>query len=243
MFTKFTQKGQDGFSLLELVVAVGVLLALSVGGFLAYSGHVHRAKVGVTEAAAQEVYTGAHLAREQGKPVKTAETEFNATTTKIATTANETPNGICTFAQHADDEDIHASRGECSGESGTVTAPKAKLALSCAQATHLGPFSSQRFYLGWTVDGEQPKNYVVKAETVGQGPHEKFVSLSSLSDEFSVSFDTVDDFGIVINKHLPIEQDYIFSVTAQYENYEVTESIKAHASITAFTLYQKFSCA
>lgn len=35
---------EDGFSLIELVVAVGVLMALSVGGFLAYSGITENAK-------------------------------------------------------------------------------------------------------------------------------------------------------------------------------------------------------
>ena len=46
-----------GFSMLEAVVVVGVLLALAVGGFIAYGKITENAKKASTEAAASSVYT------------------------------------------------------------------------------------------------------------------------------------------------------------------------------------------
>lgn len=48
-----------GFSLLELVVAVGILLVLTVGGLLAYNGITDNARTAAVESAASEVYTSA----------------------------------------------------------------------------------------------------------------------------------------------------------------------------------------
>lgn len=124
MKTLLNRKNSDGFTLLEMVVAVGVLLALAVGGFLAYNGIQHRAKVAVTEAAAQEVYNGGRLAQEQGQAATTARDEFNATTDAITTDIEEkSDRTICATAVHQDDNEITASRGNCSGESGSVITP------------------------------------------------------------------------------------------------------------------------
>lgn len=49
----------DGFSLLELVVAVGILLVLTVGGLLAYNGITDNARQAAVESAASEIYTAA----------------------------------------------------------------------------------------------------------------------------------------------------------------------------------------
>ena len=58
---KCCKKGnlQEGFSLLELVVAVGILLVLSVGGLLAYNGITQRVKQVAVNNAAKTVYTKA----------------------------------------------------------------------------------------------------------------------------------------------------------------------------------------
>jgi len=50
---------QDGFTLMEMVVAVGVLLALSVGGFLAYSGITENAKQAKVEEAVSKTLNAA----------------------------------------------------------------------------------------------------------------------------------------------------------------------------------------
>lgn len=52
------EAGQDGFSLLELVVAVGILLVLTVGGLLAYNGITDNARQAAVESAASSIYTG-----------------------------------------------------------------------------------------------------------------------------------------------------------------------------------------
>lgn len=56
---KNLQVNEDGFSLLELVVAVGILLILTVGGLLAYNGITDNARKAAVDKAASEVLTGA----------------------------------------------------------------------------------------------------------------------------------------------------------------------------------------
>ena len=58
-FRKAIAENADGFSLLELVVAVGILLVLTVGGLLAYSGITDNARNAAVQSAASEVYTSA----------------------------------------------------------------------------------------------------------------------------------------------------------------------------------------
>lgn len=56
-FKDFDKANEGGFSLIELVVAVGVLLVLTVGGLIGYGAVVHNAKVAAVENAADEVLT------------------------------------------------------------------------------------------------------------------------------------------------------------------------------------------
>jgi cytoskeletal protein RodZ len=55
-----------GFSMLEAVVVVGVLLALAVGGFIAYGQITENAKKASVETAASSVYTAALAAESDG---------------------------------------------------------------------------------------------------------------------------------------------------------------------------------
>jgi type II secretory pathway pseudopilin PulG len=55
-----------GFSMLEAVVVVGVLLALAVGGFIAYGKITENAKKASTESAASSVYTAILAAEMDG---------------------------------------------------------------------------------------------------------------------------------------------------------------------------------
>lgn len=48
-----------GFSLIELVVAISIMLILSVGGLLAYTGITKNAKKAAVDAAASDVFTAA----------------------------------------------------------------------------------------------------------------------------------------------------------------------------------------
>jgi len=56
---KARQAAQDesGFSLIDVVVTVAIIVALSVGGFVSYSGIVTNAKAAATTSAADQVYT------------------------------------------------------------------------------------------------------------------------------------------------------------------------------------------
>lgn len=71
-----------GFSLLELVVAVGILLVLTVGGLLAYNGITDNARDAAVQSAASEVYTSAAAYEADNKTdtvASDAGTEWSAT--------------------------------------------------------------------------------------------------------------------------------------------------------------------
>ena len=63
---------ENGFSMLEAVVVVGVLLALAVGGFVAYGAITENAKKASVETAASSVYTAALAAEMDGDPSTTS---------------------------------------------------------------------------------------------------------------------------------------------------------------------------
>lgn len=50
-------KNEGGFSLIDVVVTVAIIVALSVGGFVTYTGIVDNAKKAATASAADQVYT------------------------------------------------------------------------------------------------------------------------------------------------------------------------------------------
>lgn len=52
-------KDESGFSLIDVVVTVAIIVAISVGGFIAYNGIVLNAKQGAVEFAATNVYRAA----------------------------------------------------------------------------------------------------------------------------------------------------------------------------------------
>jgi len=58
----------SGFSLLELVVSVGVLLTLTVGGLLAYNGIINSARQAAVNNAAETVYNRAMIYKTDDKP-------------------------------------------------------------------------------------------------------------------------------------------------------------------------------
>lgn len=74
---KIEELNDDGFSLIELVVAIGVLLVLTVGGLIGYSSITQNAKEAAVETAAAEVYTAAKAYEANGDDPKDAETRYN----------------------------------------------------------------------------------------------------------------------------------------------------------------------
>lgn len=66
---RFTKpRDGSGFSMLEAVVVVGVLLALAVGGFFAYGPIVKNAKLAKVKSAVSEVFTAVQVAQIDGDP-------------------------------------------------------------------------------------------------------------------------------------------------------------------------------
>jgi len=66
-------KDESGFSLIDVVVTVAIIVALSVGGFVSYSGIVDNAKAAATTSAADQVYTAVAVNANDGgigDPVK-----------------------------------------------------------------------------------------------------------------------------------------------------------------------------
>lgn len=53
------EKNEQGFSLIDVVVTVAIIVALSVGGFVAYNGLINSAKQGAVDYAASNVYKAA----------------------------------------------------------------------------------------------------------------------------------------------------------------------------------------
>lgn len=81
-----TQLKELGFSMLEAVVVVGVLLALAVGGFLAYGQITQNAKKASVENAAATVYTAALAAESDGDSNTSADkviSDYNSSQDKI----------------------------------------------------------------------------------------------------------------------------------------------------------------
>lgn len=82
-FKKARELNEDGFSLIELVVAVGILAILSVVGVIAYSGITDNARTQAVNAAAAEVYTAAVAYDSDGDTTTnplTVGTDWSATT-------------------------------------------------------------------------------------------------------------------------------------------------------------------
>lgn len=104
------KKNEDGFSLLELVVAVGILLVLTTGGLLAYSGITKNARVSSTQAAASDVLTVAITYDNEGKNYKKAEEEWMNSANKdnkdnpiVNVSSSKDDNGeICVVAEMKD---------------------------------------------------------------------------------------------------------------------------------------------
>lgn len=129
---------ETGFSMLEAVVVVGVLLALAVGGFFAYGPIAENAKRAKVESAASEVHTGVLVASMDGNPATNPQDvidTWNNSTDKIhveileaapavaaMTTAAPSKNAdddVCVEAINVKTPYIKARRGACSD----VTSP------------------------------------------------------------------------------------------------------------------------
>jgi hypothetical protein len=124
---------ETGFSMLEAVVVVGVLLALAVGGFFAYGPITENAKRAKVKFSASEVHTGVLAANIDGDPSTTPQgviDTWNASAKKIrveilepvaasaamsaTVTAPSTEADFCVQATNVESPHITAREGACS---------------------------------------------------------------------------------------------------------------------------------
>lgn len=131
-FAKF--KNGSGFSMLEAVVVVGVLLALAVGGFFAYGPITKNAQMAKVKSAVSEVYTAVTVAQIDGDPTTSVVSvidSYNASQNAIKfeirrgetqptiaamTTMGYVPqsdNDFCLKASKIGDASIFAEMGDC----------------------------------------------------------------------------------------------------------------------------------
>ena len=115
------EAGQDGFSLLELVVAVGILLVLTVGGLLAYNGITDNARTAAVQSAASEIYTAAtafEAAGETNAGAKQAADEWvdSAEDGKFQVFYNEETNAIRVVSVAGGNEAVAPANGTATVE-------------------------------------------------------------------------------------------------------------------------------
>lgn len=114
---------ETGFSMLEAIVVVGVLLAIAVSGFVAYAAITQNAKTAAVKSAASEVHTAVILASSDGDSTTQPQDvidDWNAITDQIhveilALTMGAYANGdYCVSATNVAQPEITARGGECS---------------------------------------------------------------------------------------------------------------------------------
>lgn len=107
----------NGFSLLEVVVAVSIMLILAVVGTLGYQGYQDNARDAAVETAAQQVYTAGQA--EQHMPgtsdLDKVASDYTASADGITTTISEGEKDICVHAVMPDRPQHVAERGDCEG--------------------------------------------------------------------------------------------------------------------------------
>lgn len=114
---------ETGFSMLEAVVVVGVLLALAVSGFFAYGPIAENAKKAKVKSAASEIHTGVLVASIDGNSETNPQDvvdAWNASTGQIKTKIlSSSANGdFCVSATHVESPHITAQEGYCTGVTG-----------------------------------------------------------------------------------------------------------------------------
>jgi len=85
--SELRKRNEQGFSLIDVVVTVAIIVALSIGGFVAYGSIVDNAKQGAVDYAASNVYRSAVVFENDGDNSTnacTAVDRYNSTSEGIA---------------------------------------------------------------------------------------------------------------------------------------------------------------
>lgn len=118
---------ETGFSMLEAVVVVGVLLALAVAGFFSFGPIIENAKKAKVKSAASEIHTGVLVASMDSDPSTTPQgviDDWNFSTDKIRVeilkpASGTSANGdFCVQATHVESPYITARTGACENVAG-----------------------------------------------------------------------------------------------------------------------------
>jgi type II secretory pathway pseudopilin PulG len=172
---------ETGFSMLEAVVVVGVLLAIAVGGFFAYGPIVQNAKLAKLKSAASEVYTAATVNQIDGDPTTKPQDALDAwnassTTIKVGffdtkviatpamTTGEYTPaqgEDFCIQATDISKPEIEAKSGDCPQPADDGSLPPGEILPEETPNRHLevlknGDFSEGLTYWDRIGDGSGP---------------------------------------------------------------------------------------
>ncbi len=118
-------KTEGGFSLIDVVVTVAIIVALSVGGFVAYNGLIDSAKKAAVAGAADQVYTAVIVAENDTDPKTVPDSSvagvpadavgvvqsYNDSNTDITVTATKVGNEWSVTATNDAAPTITATRG------------------------------------------------------------------------------------------------------------------------------------
>lgn len=174
MFSKFTTRKkfllETGFSMLEAVVVIGVLLALAIGGFLAYGSIAANAKMAHTADVASQVHTAVLVASSDGNPETSGEniiSGWNASTDQIRVellSAATSSSDACVKATWLQDETITANRGSCTAAApAEPAAPEPNVGFMMMSKVNLD-FDNNR----WPDEGSPAYRIVIVDQTSGK---------------------------------------------------------------------------
>lgn len=97
---------EDGFSLIDVVITVAIIVALSVAGFISYTSIIYNAKLASISTAATEVYSAAIVFMNDTDDDTTLErsvNEYNATANGVRVYANYDGDQLYILAIHKDE--------------------------------------------------------------------------------------------------------------------------------------------
>lgn len=122
------EANDSGFSLLELVVAVGILLVLTIGGLIAYSGITDNARNAAVQSAASEIYTAATAKEAAGETQTGAEDAAqewinSSKDDKFQVFVNEETNAVRVVSKAGGNSATAPSNGQATVEVEKTTTP------------------------------------------------------------------------------------------------------------------------
>jgi surface protein len=223
------QKNQEGFSLLEMVVAMGILIVLVIGGILFYRGINQNSKEAAVQQAAKSVYTGAvanqsdndgsttpsSAAKEYNESQKDTITVDGVDRPVIYVTVDEfTDGGLKVKAVYGDDEAEHIIDTSRSTDTPVVTDPNEEPIVNTVSnftyqcdRTITGRLPFINVAEGTTVtvfgsDGSEQKVNYVEANSIDMSTMDSSFDVDGNDEWFSFSWQMGDATGITTPRNI-----------------------------------------